>query len=240
MEPRQTGLEAVMIITAHALTACWIASWLRVWPGRWKKFGENNEKKLVFAVSCIISFASHFLLDALPHWDYSINTSSDILNVSVISLDVLMLLAVMLIIFFRPLGPIFDSMFDLPKHKREAKLRGGTIYLFFLLLFSAFFSLLPDILKNLGLMYGLPRLLFLEGVHNNFHTHIKLDPAVGTLMLFAHVVLILFLFFLKKNGNGGLVKGFKKFNLVDRLEAELKFELNAEEIEEEIKMEKTK
>ena len=216
-----------MIIAPHALTACFIASYLRASPLRWRIVGGMRG---MFFLVFLLSFMSHFILDALPHWDYYISKSIPSVSIGNIIFDLVIFGAMMVYIFYKPLIPIFEAVLNPSRYRKEARLRQETISLLCLLLSASFFSLLPDILKNTGQLLGMPSLLFLESIHIYLHSSIKLDPAVGLFMYFLYFGSILFIFLNRIMSN-------QKLNLIDRLQSELKLELNIEEIEMEEKIE---
>lgn len=128
----------------------------------------------------LVGFASHFVLDAIPHWDYPIDSLSDeragtdplqkkIHFSSVIFFDV----ARVLLDVFVGVAIVAGIVFF-----RDTHILGSTVML---LIAGAFGGVLPDFLQFLNGVIKNPLLQLHQKFHHFIHARIKLDdrPIIG-------------------------------------------------------------
>lgn len=182
-----------MVITPHALTGLLIATnieRLRFKNGYWKK----RWKLLVLA--SILSFFSHFLMDAIPHHDYQI--IPDLTNnIYKILIDMFFLFTISSIIYWRQLKITALALQTPIGRLNEPGIKINLRYLplFLMLAVSVFTGLLPGIII-LGAKYSPTTLLaYAARFHDFFHSQIltRNEFGIGT---FIQIIFSLFVIFL--------------------------------------------
>ncbi len=182
-----------MAITPHVLAGFVIA--VNVESLRFKR---RSESSWFIFLTCLISFLSHFVLDHIPHWDYSIydnrfeaatNLSIDCGILSVITIFILMSL-------------VYDV--DDDKRVRHAIIQSREIGSYWLFISAAVFSMLPDliILASKNTESKIVDYFFL--VHHRLHSQIHLSYING--MLTQIVTTIVLIWVLKKSSEKLLMK----------------------------------
>ena len=163
-----------MTLTAHAIVGAAIASAVPTHP----------------VVTFSLGFCSHFFLDAIPHWDYHLNSLSENKNNPMDS-DM-------------KIGKSF--LFDLCKIGLDFLFGFVLVFLFFgalgnfslnvTLFFGALGAVLPDALQFLYFKWRRP-LFVLQKFHLWIHSKIELKdrPVLGIL---SQIILIAFVVFLQK------------------------------------------
>lgn len=154
-----------MTLTTHAIVGAALASFLTASP----------------LAAAAVAFASHFALDAIPHWDYPIqSTAVQPNNTSALAYDRALVRDVVLIGFDALLGTLIGlALF-------------ATSANFWVVLLGAACAILPDPLQ---FAYGrLPRepLASLQRFHVFIHTNVRLEgrPLLGLVTQVAFVVVV--------------------------------------------------
>lgn len=195
-----------MVATPHSLAGMFIAvSFERLRQirrqKRQKKSGQTEpprpkEQRSYLAIIILLSFASHFLLDGLPHFDYAYATK-DGLGVNRLGSDFLFSLLFFAVIFWRPIKITGEAMQRPIGELQRFAARERSRYLqIFPLTFCAIVSAwLPDILIALVSLLSGEGLAAFKRFHDFFHTSVTLDIWIGS---FVNVVICLGLAFATK------------------------------------------
>jgi hypothetical protein len=152
-------------LTTHAIVGAALASFLTANP----------------LVAGVVAFASHFALDAIPHWDYPIRSASvQPNNTGAMRYDRALMRDIMVIGFDALLGTAIGVMlFASPAT-------------FWVVLLAAALAILPDPLQFLYGRFPREPLASLQRFHVWSHTRVRLEgrPLLGLLTQFAFVVLV--------------------------------------------------
>jgi hypothetical protein len=141
-----------MILSTHAIVGAAIASFLPSQP----------------AMAFVLGFASHFALDAIPHWDYPIRSPS--VNPDV---GASMIFDRALVLDAATIG--FDGLFGL----LAALLLFAASGSFWAILLGACGAMLPDPLQFLHLRFPYEPLRTLQRFHRWMHTDRRITPVLG-------------------------------------------------------------
>jgi hypothetical protein len=164
-----------MVITPHVLTSLVLTTNLeRI---RVKKNYTKSRKRLVL-IACICSFVSHFLLDSVPHYDYSI-VGLDQLDVLKITADII-LAGIIFAIAFHGSFVVTHGSLVVMLEELDIGVKSGLRRLPMLgtLIIGVFFSVLPDVIVQFSTDFGRRRTL-LYSLHGLLHTSTKLDFSPG-------------------------------------------------------------
>jgi hypothetical protein len=145
-------------------------------------FGAVTAQAISFgnpAIAFIVGFFSHFILDAIPHWDYKLKVNSEGLSKKAVFSDAWKVLidflgAGILIYFF---------------------LQGEEPFSLIIWL-GALGAVFPDVLQNLADFKGFRFLSFFRDIHNRFHSSKELKSAWAIIY---QILLIIVLFSLEAN-----------------------------------------
>lgn len=178
-----------MIMTPHAITGMFIATFCerRRIGGRWPG------KKWVWAlVVATASFLSHFLLDGLPHHDYSVYNDSRI-NTYALGLDALFTLGVFLIIFWSQVKALTKTLQRSVEGRARSKTREGIMCLplFSFVLCGIYFAWLPDALNVLSA--EITTLVRFKQFHDSFHSSTISDIYIGYFLQTSISIILLLL-----------------------------------------------
>ncbi len=187
-----------MIITPHALMGLLIATGVE--RLRFKKIKFNKRWHLILLTG-LLCFLSHFILDSIPHYDYSIYPDP-LENIYKILIDV----GIFTIIFWFIFRKQFASLIDLLNqpmselHKTKNKDRFRHLPFFFMVVIGLLVALLPDILS---MAVPSPDKIFLLGkiqnLHKSVHSNELMDILPGMyVQIFTSVFLIYCLLRYKK------------------------------------------
>lgn len=156
-----------MTLTSHAIVGAVLAASLPAHP----------------VLVSSVAFLSHFVLDAIPHWDYPIQSGSSS-------------------------GRGFEKgkalIFDFGKVAGDAALgffltyglfMSGLFYTeySFLIFLGAFFSMVPDGLQFLYHVYKSKVLAWIQNIHMTIHSDTKIThPVIGPLLQVIFIVVVCF------------------------------------------------
>ena len=166
-----------MLITPHVLVGSAIAAGI--------EFNRNGVSFLstrasTVAIACGLAFTSHFLLDAVPHYDYSVYNSMTFDFYKII-FDATVAFAMGAVVFGNFLKETSLGL-DHPAYKlKEPAIKDRFRHIPFLLtvIASAFASILPDIIINILRNHeGLAIMLFWQ-IHYFFHGSPSLTMTYG-------------------------------------------------------------
>lgn len=150
-----------MVITPHAI----IGSYLAVLVDRF--FPRKYSTTLIYIISAIFALISHFLLDKIPHWEYSLLKPS--LSVGILKVLIDSILAVIIVRLI------------LKKEKDKN-----------LIFWGAFLGILPDILVFAAFYFHLDWLAWFVNFHDRSHTSIAPGHFIG---ITTQALLVLFVYF---------------------------------------------
>lgn len=170
-----------MIVTPHALAGFFISAnveRLRLRNGRWSK------RLNLAALTCLLSFLSHFLLDSVPHYDYPLSET----RLGGLIGDLISLGFISGIVFWKYLKIVSQGLrYPIGMlHYKKAKIKLRFLPLFFTMAASAVSSMMPDILLRLDKSLGLNYLPWFSSIHKWSHAHNALYIETG---LYAQLVL---------------------------------------------------
>lgn len=139
-------------------------------------------------VAVAVAFLSHFALDAIPHWDYQLQSNKNNGNSSPI-VDLVMGRG--LIVDLAKVG--FDLILGLTLV--YVLYHSYTNTTLIVILLGAVAAVCPDIIQAIYGKARLKSLGYIQSVHNFFHTHQRLDgrPVLGILTQGLFVVIFLWI-----------------------------------------------
>lgn len=166
-----------MVITLHAIAATWIAvdfERLHV------KSPNNYPRKLIVPVVCLAAFCSHFLLDAIPHYDYWIYGPDKITSAVKILADLVVALTVSGFVLKKQIKSLVVwANLRIKNHRLpSAKEKLADLPLVLTTLAAITLSLTPDALVVLSRVTG--ALTKYRRLHDFFHSPISLKLFWGT------------------------------------------------------------
>lgn len=179
-----------MIIIPHAVASALISicfERLRApRPERWSR-------AMVVTIVCAASFCSHFLLDALPHYDYRIYGPNKMENAVKIFFDFAFAMTLVIFIFkkqFRDLKT-WASYPGKIRSLPSAKEKLASLPVVLTVLAGIAFSLLPDIL--IVISHTTHALENYKKFHDAFHGQVSLKIEWGVICQIITVLILLFL-----------------------------------------------
>mgnify|MGYP001569832704 CR=1 FL=1 len=187
-----------MIIGPHAVTSMLITIWLE----RCRLRSSYKNKLVWLSLIATLSLGSHFFLDSIPHYDYTLNLDNH-MDTYKLAADALSAGIAFLLIFWHRIrtivAPLRDSIREhesiLPKESRLNLAQFVTIWL------GIFFACLPDILNRL--LYPTSNFFIknLKKVHDFSHVSEKADILIGCYIQVVIYLVIIFLarYLAKKN-----------------------------------------
>ncbi|HEY4507034.1 MAG TPA: hypothetical protein VJH71_02660 [Candidatus Paceibacterota bacterium] len=169
-----------MVITPHVIAGVAAAA---ITEFHFARAENNNERPLflksnrfkIILISCLLGFSSHFLLDAIPHYEYDIYASVPY-DFSGIVIDSIVACTSLFIILHGLLRETARGL-DIPSNLRGAWAKEKLRYVPFLISLTAagFAAILPDIILTLGKPYfGVPMRVF-DKFHHFWHTSIRIS-----------------------------------------------------------------
>lgn len=180
-----------MIITPHVLTSLLITTNLERLRIRGQCPNRSWASLLLIYGS---SFVSHFLLDYIPHFDYSIDGPDYVENVFKVSADLLFAFVFFAIAFRWALKLIVRALNAPIGTLKEPAVRRNLRYLPLLGVLSCgiFSALLPDIIVQISKLLPVGALIGFTRLHDLLHSRVGLDAWQG---LFVQAVFCLFVIF---------------------------------------------
>lgn len=178
-----------MVITPHAVTGTLIAINCEIIHVRNQ---EQYPRRLVILILCMLAFCSHFLLDSLPHYDYSIYTNNKTDNIVKVMFDLALALAISVFLLKKPFQnliqwlriPVEFHGLSLAKQKMKG------LPVVFMALTGIFMAIIPDVVAVLSRYFGI--LNGYRKFHDYFHASSYTDIVSGSIAeIFVTLILIL-------------------------------------------------
>ncbi len=144
-----------MFVTPHGVLGSLIFEGVDRLSGNRRKLGQV----LYWLVTMPVAFASHFLLDRIPHYDFIITYPSLAQGIVRVIIDILICWCILV-------G--FTSNQSLVINIRDAKM-----------FLAAFVAASPDIITHLNKLLNVPYTSGFVAFHDSIHTHIKVGPVIG-------------------------------------------------------------
>lgn len=185
-----------MIIGPHAVTSMFITTWLE------QLYIRSTHKNRLRWLTPVIaaSFASHFLLDSIPHYEYTLdlNNPSEAYK---LAFDILSVFAAFFIIFWSRIKRLTTPLQYPECERAQIPPKENLFNLNFLLAIwlGIFFSCLPDVLTHIS--YPLTNLLLknFKKFHDLFHTSTTVSMSTGyTIQILLYFALTFLTKFLAK------------------------------------------
>lgn len=150
-----------MVIIPHAVIGSFLAALAnKFFPGKYSR-------TLIYIISAMSAFAPHFLLDEIPHWEYSLFKPSLLVGILKALADSILAAIIIQLIL-----------------KREKDKN--------LIFWGAFFGILPDIFVFGAFYFHLDWLAWFVNFHDRSHTSIAPARFMG---IVTQVLLVLFIYF---------------------------------------------
>lgn len=178
-----------MVITPHALASVIISVNIERLHTRNPR---HFKRWLAIGASCFLSFCSHFLLDAVPHYEYSIQGPDNLDNALKIAFDLATALVVIGFVFKNQTKELLEwSRYPIQFLGSFPKAKFRNLPFLVTMFASVAASIIPDVLTQISRTTG--TLFAYKAFHDFYHTRLGVDSIGGIPTQIAIVILLFYL-----------------------------------------------